>query len=262
VRPQPAGAAAADALHAEILKAGPSRERISEVLARHAPEDSVLMSVLRRPLPVPFLEHVGTTPPWSERGSVLGKLVLNPKTPRALSLRLLPSVYWRDLADVAAGPNVPAAVRVHSEAILLDALRDLRLGERVTLAKIATPRVLRQLLSDAESKVSRAALINPRLREEDLLVALRKPEVPAALIEATVSSPRWSECYGVRLALALQPRTPLPLALLQISSLTRQDLLRVAETPSLRPLIQAAALRVAETLLPSRGGRTLRGSAT
>jgi len=260
VRPDPAGAA--EALLAEILRGGPSRERISEILRRYAPEDSVLISMLRRPLPVPFLEYLGTTPPWSERGSVLGKLVLNRRTPRALSLRLLPSLYWRDLADVAASPHVPGAVRVRGEALLLEAVGDLRLGERVTMAKVATPRVLRQLLSDAEPKVARAALINPRLREEDLLLALRQPEVSPALIEATASSPRWSQCYGVRLTLALQPRTPLPLALLQISSLNRRDLLRLAETPVLRPLIQAAALRVAETLSSSKGGRTLRGSAT
>ncbi len=251
-----------EALHAEILKTGPQGEQMREVLNRHAPEDSVLISLLRRALPVRFLELLGTTPPWSERANVLGKLVLNPNTPRALSLRLLPSLYWRDLADVAAHPHVPGAVRVRSEAILQEMLPDLRLGERVTLAKIATPRVLRPLLADPGPKVARAALINPRLREEDLLLALRQPAVPRALIEAGVSSPRWSECYGVRLALALQPRTPLALALLQLTSLTRKDLLRVAETPGLRPLVQAAALRVAETLESSDGGRTLRGSAT
>jgi hypothetical protein len=251
-----------EALHAEILRAGPQEERMREVLGRYDPEDSVLISLLRRALPVRFLEIVGTTRPWSERASVLGKLVLNPNAPRALSLRLLPSLYWRDLADVAASPHVPGAVRVRSEAILKEMLPDLRLGERVTLAKIATPPVLRLMLADPGPKVARAALINPRLREEDLLLALRQPAVPRALIEAAVSSPRWSECYGVRLALALQPQTPLPLALLQLSSLTRRDLLRVAETPGLRPLVQAAALRVAETPEPPDGGRTLRGSAT
>jgi hypothetical protein len=251
-----------EALYAEILRAGPQWERLRDVLTRHDPEDSVLISLLRRALPVRFLELVGTTRPWSERAHVLGKLVLNPQTPRALSLRLLPSLFWRDLADVAASPHVPGAVRVRGEAILKDLLPDLRLGERVTLAKIATPSVLRLLLADPAPKVARAALINPRLREEDFLLALRQPAVPRALIEAAVASPRWSECYGVRLALALQPLTPLPLALLQLSSLTRRDLLRVAETPGLRPLVQAAARRVADAPEPPDGGRTLRGSAT
>jgi hypothetical protein len=42
----------------------------------------------------------------------------------------------------------------------------------------------------------------------------------------------------------LQPRTPLPLALQQISSLVPRDLRRVAEEAALRPLVRAAALQV------------------
>jgi len=50
----------------------------------------------------------------------------------------------------------------------------------------------------------------------------------------------------VRLALVLQPRTPLPIALLQISSLITRDLRRLVKTPGLRPLIAAAAAAVIE----------------
>jgi hypothetical protein len=70
--------------------------------------------------------------------------------------------------------------------------------------------------------------------------------VAASLLEQVARSPRWSERYAVRLGLVLQPRTPLALALAQVSSLVRRDLLRVAETPGLRPILQAAALRVAD----------------
>jgi hypothetical protein len=48
----------------------------------------------------------------------------------------------------------------------------------------------------------------------------------------------------VRLELVLQPATPLALALARLSSLLPRDLRRVAEAPDLRPLVQAAALRV------------------
>ena len=255
-----AEAGAVDALHADLLRAGENAAQIRDVLSRHSPGETELLALLRRALPVRFLELVGTTPPWSERPHVLGRLVHNPNTPRTLCLRLIVSLFWRDLAEVAANPQVAGAVRVRAEARLQEMLPDMRLGDRITLAKIATPPVLRPLLEDTASKVSAACLINGRLREEDLLVALRKDAVPPALIGAVAESPRWKEHYGVRLALALQPRTPLPLALLQISSLLPRDLLRVARAPGLKPLLQAAALRVAEESPP--GGRTLKGSAT
>ena len=50
----------------------------------------------------------------------------------------------------------------------------------------------------------------------------------------------------MRLALVLQPRTPLGVALAQITSLLDRDLERVAKAAGLRPLVQAAASRLFE----------------
>ena len=241
-------AAAIDRLHAELLAAGEQVIRLREVLARQDPDEQVLLAVLRRAVPIKLLEHLGTTPPWSDRGRVLARVVLNPRAPRALSLRLVSMLNWHDLAEVAAAPYLAAGVRVRAEASLKDELPDLRLGDRTTLAKMATRPVLAALLADGEPRVVEAALINVRLREEDLVVALRQTEVRPALIQAIVASPRWSASYAVRLALVLQPRTPLPVALLQISSLVKRDLERVAAAPGLRPLVQAAAAAVLERL--------------
>jgi hypothetical protein len=244
--PGPDRGGSLDALYAELLDAGESPPRLREVLARHAPDETELVAALRRSVPVALLEHLAATDPWSRRPAVLAHVVLNPRAPRALSLRIVSSLFWRDLAEVAATPHVAGTVRVRAEGLLKDLLPELRLGDRVALAKIATPAVLPLLLADADPKVAAAALLNPRLREEDLVVALRRETVPVALLEAVSSSSRWGESYAVRLTLVLQPRTPLPLALLQISSLVKRDLLRVAESPGLKPLVQAAARRVAE----------------
>jgi hypothetical protein len=105
--------------------------------------------------------------------------------------------------------------------------------------------VLLPLLGDNDRRVLESALGNPRLRESDVLQILRRPDVKPLLLEAAASSPRWMDSYAVRLALVLAPRTPLGVALAQVSSLTKKDLLRVAGTRGLRPLIQAAAQRVA-----------------
>jgi hypothetical protein len=135
-------------------------------------------------------------------------------------------------------------VRVRAEAILVEMLPDMRLGDRIALARLATPAVLRLLLADADRKVSHACLLNPRLREADLVVALQGAPAPS-LVEEVAASSRWSESYAVRLALVMQPRTPLALCLAQLSSLLRRDLLRVAETAGLAPLVRAAARRLA-----------------
>lgn len=242
--------AGVDALFAELMQAAPSVPRLREVLARPELDEVLMLGVLRRPVPVRFLELVAASPPWSERPRLLGGVALNPKTPRVLALRLLPSLFWRDLADVASSPRLPKGVRGRAEAILQEQLPDMRLGEKITLAKIATPPVLTRLLAETEAKIAQACLINPRLREEDLVTAVRQDMAPRALLEAAAASSRWGDRYAVRLALVLQPRTPLAVALAQITSLLDRDLERVAAATGLRPLVQVAAQRLAESGRP------------
>jgi hypothetical protein len=190
----------------------------------------------------------------------LAAIVLNPKTPQRVSSPLTPFLLWRHLADVATSHRVPPPVRLRAESVLKERLPDLRMGERITLARLATPPVLILLLSDADRRVLESCLINPRLREGDLVGRLRRPDTPVALLEAAAASYRWNDSYAVRRELVLVPRCPLALALGQLSSLTKADLVRVAETPALRPLVRAAARRVAEAL-PDGGGGTRPGGA-
>lgn len=232
--------AAVDALFAAVLRAGENRTRARELLASGI-DESTLAAVLNRAVPVAFLEAVAGVSPWSERPRLLARVVLNPRAPRVLSQRLVAALYWRDLAEVAATMRIAAAVRARAESILKDGLNDMRLGDRVTLARLATPALLPLLLADGEQRVTEAALFNARLREEDLTTALRREDVRAALIEAVAASPRWQRSYAVTLALVLQPKTPLALALPRLLALVPRDLRRVAFDTTMRPLVRAAA---------------------
>ena len=247
-------AAAIDALHAALIQAGENAPGLRELL-REPIEEQVLLAVLRRAVPARFLELLAATEPWSDRPRVLARVVLSPRAPRSLSLRLLAQLSWRELADVAAAGWVPKGVRLRAEALLRDVVQDLRLGDRITLARLATPALLPLLLVDDDQRVVEAALQNPRLREQDLVTVLRRDDVPRTLLESCASSSRWSPNYAVRLALVLQPRTPLPVALLQISPLVPRDLRRVADAAELRLLVRAAARAVLEI----EGGPNPRG---
>ncbi len=234
-----------DAVFAELLRAGENDARLRAALAACSLDSPAMISLLRRAVPIRFVEIVSATWPFSDDARVLAAVVLNPRVPRHLGLRLVPSLFWRDLADVAAGPRVAGAVRVRAEGVLNERVPELRVGEKVTLGKIATPAVVTTLLADPDAKVIRACLQNPRLREEDLVTAVRQDAAPRALLEGVPESWRWRDSYAIRLALVLQPRTPLGVALAQISSLLTADLLRVADTPGLRPLVQITAQRIA-----------------
>ena len=233
-----------DRAWADLLRAGTAPAAMKDVLERHG-DRLLLVGLLRRAVPLAFLELIASTPPWSEDHRLLASLVLSPRSTRPLGLRLVGSLQWRDLADVAASPRVAVAVKIRAEAMLKEQLMELRLGEKITLAKIATPPVLMLLLADADPKVVEAGLINARLREEDVLTLVRADIPSRPLLEGIAASSRWGERYALRLAIALHPRAPVALALGQLSALTTKDLARVAEAPGLTPLVQAAAARVA-----------------
>jgi hypothetical protein len=236
-----------DEAYAQLTQAGSDVRRLRESLDRLSGDKALLVGVLRRPVPVRFLELLAS-PPWSDDQRLMGAVALNPAAPRSLALRLVAGLAWRDLADVAASPRLAGAVRVRAEALLKDQLADLRLGDRITLAKVATPPILGALLEDPDGRVSEACLINTRLREEDLAFAIRRDTAPRALLEAVAASARWKDRYSIRVALVLQPRTPLAVALGQLTSLLKNDLVRVSETDGLVPLLQAAATRVAGSM--------------
>lgn len=227
-----------------MLDAGERPAGLRSVLERADPDEASLLALLRRAVPVKLLELLGTAAPWSDNPRLAGGVVLSPRAPRPLAQRLLPALYWRDLAEVAACYRLPAALRMRAEALLVERLGELRVGDRIALGRLATPAVLRALLYDADERVVRACLPNPRLPAPDLVQALLNDAVPVPTLRQAAASPRWNEIYAVRLALVLQPRTPLGVALAQLTSLIPRDLLRIADSQKLAPLVRASARRV------------------
>ncbi len=213
---------------------------------------SRLIGALRRPLAPAFLELVAATRPWADDRRVAGVLVQNPRTPVHVAQRLVSALYWRDLAGAALNPFVAPTVRLRAEGLLVEQLGELRLGDRIALARLATRAVLRLLLGDADARVLSSALLNPRLQEPQLLAALRAENPPRALLEAAAASPRWRTHYAVRLELVLQRRTPLPVALSLVTGLVEADLKRVARGAALPALLRAAAQRALEARNPRR----------
>lgn len=205
-----------------------------------------LLAALRREVPGSFLELVGGRRPWSDDRRVAGVLVQNPRTPAHVAMRLVSTLFWRDLAAAAVNPWIAATVRVRAEALLAEGLRDMRLGEKVALARLASPTVLRLLLHEGDARILEGALFNPRLAESQVLQALRRETAGRPLFEAVAASPRWQAAYAVRLELVLQRRTPLPIGLAQVTALLPADLRRVARTPGLHPVLRAAAERALE----------------
>jgi hypothetical protein len=120
--------------------------------------------------------------------------------------------------------------------------RPLTLGERKSLARKPDRKMTERLLRDPHPDVIRQLLANPKLTEDDVLsLASRRPCRPDVLQEIA-RTPRWAHRPRVRMALVLNPDTPLDVTAPLVGLLIRQELRLVATSTTVAPALRALCL--------------------
>jgi hypothetical protein len=131
--------------------------------------------------------------------------------------------------------------------------RPLTLGERKSLARRPSRDMLERLLNDPHPEVIRRLLVNPGLTEDDVIrLAAKRPCRGDVLAEITQSE-RWIHRSRVRLAIVLNPSTPVELAAPIVSLLVRQELKLVATSTQIAPSIRALCLEHLDRRPPVEG---------
>jgi hypothetical protein len=127
--------------------------------------------------------------------------------------------------------------------------RELTLGERKSLARRPDRELVQRLLADPHPDVIGRCLRNPRLTEDDVLrLAARRPGRAAVLAE--VARSRWAHRPRVRIAIVLNPATPLEMALRIAGLLLRPELELVARSPGVTAGLRAVCLEHLERRPP------------
>lgn len=132
--------------------------------------------------------------------------------------------------------------------------RPLTLGERKSLARRPDRAMTERLLRDPHPDVIRQLLLNPKVIEDDVLsLAARRPCRPDVLVQIA-RSPRWAHRPRIRVALVLNPDTPLDVAAPLVGLLVRQELRLVATSTTVAPALRALCLEHLERRPPVAGG--------
>jgi hypothetical protein len=130
--------------------------------------------------------------------------------------------------------------------------RTLTLGERKALARRPTRKAMEKLFADPHPMVIRTLLVNPKVVEDDVVrLAARRP-VESGVLAEVARSPRWAHRVRVRIAIVLNPDTPLELSIPLLALLVRPELELVSSASSLAPALRAAALDLLERRPPPR----------
>ena len=123
-------------------------------------------------------------------------------------------------------------------------MQDTSLGWRKTLARGSDRQALDRLRHDRNPTVVGFLLANPRVTERDVVrIAAMRPTNPACLA-AVFAHPRWIRRYRVRVALALNPSTPLDIALTLLPQLMLPELKYAATGEKLEPAVRTSAREI------------------
>lgn len=191
--------------------------------------------------------------------SIRARLVSHKATPHTFALKFVHYLYWVDLLRFSTDVRVPGPVRRSIENQLLAKLQELALGERITAAKACSREVAKSLLFDPNPLVFASLLINPRLKEEDLLFLISSGRARPHQLTAIGSDRKWSWRYAIRRALVLSASTPRSVAASQLRFLSRRDLEAIAGRRETSVYLRRCIDQLRENARAEGGKRLLAG---
>jgi hypothetical protein len=166
------------------------------------------------------------------------------------SLLALGRLLRRPATSSSRAPPAPSA----SQARVPDygTGRTLTLGERKALARRPTRKAMEKLFADPHPMVIRTLLVNPKVVEDDVVRLTARRPVESDVLAEVARSPRWAHRVRVRMAIVLNPDTPLELSIPLLTLLVRPELELVSGSSSLAPTLRAAALDLLQRRPPPR----------
>jgi hypothetical protein len=154
-------------------------------------EDELLALLKRSHLAAVTLEKIAKSPASKSRKITLA-LIGQPKTPRHIALSLLRNLFTFDLMSVGVMPALAADIKIASEESLINRLEKLSIGEKLSLARRASARVVSALINESDARVVNMALENPRITEAMVVKSLVRFNSSELLAQTVRLHPKWS----------------------------------------------------------------------
>lgn len=203
-------------------------------------EEDLLVLLRRQDLTPEVLRQIAGDARRTKSYAVRLALARHPRTPPSSSLTFVQQLHLFDVVAVSLIPTLPREVKAAADGAVLQRLKEMPLGVRVTLGRrTASEPVLARLLVDREARVVDAALSNSRLTEASVVRAVRDASAPPHAIDAISRNPRWSVRRDVRFALVRNRHTPLARALTFVQGMNRNEVRDLAREPAVPPQLRA-----------------------
>lgn len=127
---------------------------------------------------------------------------------------------------------------------LLIRLQKMKVSDRIRTAMVGDKEVRSLLIRDSNKLVQLAVISNPRITEGEVSGIAASRSVDEEILRRIANTREWMKIYAVRLALATNPKCPLPSALKLLQGLTQMDIKHIAKSKSVPIGLAQAARRL------------------
>jgi hypothetical protein len=130
---------------------------------------------------------------------------------------------------------------------LFQKIQAMSVSEKLDLARKASKEARSILIRDSNKLVQLAVVNSPKITESEILAIASNRQVNDEVLKAIAMNKEWLRNYQIRLALVNNPKTPLSLAMSQVSYLNQRDLGLLAKSKGVpRPIVIVAQSRLKE----------------
>lgn len=198
-------------------------------------ENHLLLVLKRRDLTEEHLKGICRLAITESSHALKVAVAHHPSTPAPQLLGILPHLYLFELLNFCFIPGITPDQKLAVERAIIQRLPVTPLGNKLTLARRATPVVLEALLKEGDSRVVELCLANPRLKEGAVFQFLRSGGATAESISLVARNPRWQHRPNLKEAILTNPRTPLVWFTLWLPGMRPGDLKRLIASCRLNP---------------------------
>ena len=123
--------------------------------------------------------------------------------------------------------------------------------EKFRLAILANREVRGLLIHDPKRAISMAVLRNQRLNESEVLQYAQRKDLSEEVISSIARDQKWKKNYPIKMAVATNPKTPIPVAINLLPHLQERDLKAIYRDKNVSSVLR----RRAHEFLQSRNTR-------
>ena len=127
---------------------------------------------------------------------------------------------------------------------LFSLVQDMNVMEKIKLARFGNGEARALMVRDRNKIVATAAVRSPKAKENEILAVAKSRNVSDDVLRVIAQSPEWTKNYGVKLALATNPKAPITAAIKFLNYLTDRDLRAIMRSRDVPAQISAHARRI------------------